>query len=189
MIYYCKNNKLYEKKYIFEKITPCLPQDIIGCLIFDGLIDKNSDINRIKDIYNNNTDKYNNLEEFFLKFKISNNKFAIIYTFSNLFEQLNDIDNSILVENESFIKSENYFKTITLKDFYNNNSVDALILKMQANSIEDIIYLKIFIYSYEEYYKKNIYLNEKFEKKKFIFTAHISRQFYSSKDRKNKKKK
>ena len=76
MIYYCKNNNLTdEKKYIYEKIIPALPQDIVGAFIFEGLLDNNQEINTIKDIYLNKIEKYNNIKEFIKKLKNTNKNF------------------------------------------------------------------------------------------------------------------
>ena len=185
MIYYCKNNKLDEQKYIYEKITPVLPQDIAGGFIFEGLLDNNKEINKIKDIYFNNIEKYNNIKEFIKKLKTTDIKFSIVYTFSNLSEQFNDVDDSVKDKMESSIKCENNLETIILKDFYNDNDQEILVIKVQENSVENIIYLKTFITAFEEYYKLSN--GGEYDKKKIIFTIHIVRQFFSSNEKKSKK--
>ena len=91
MVYYCKNDKSLigdEKKYIFEKIIPALPQDIIGCFLFNELIENNNDndIKEMKSIYNK-IEKNNNITDLLNDNKNIKYKFSIIYTFSNLSEQ------------------------------------------------------------------------------------------------------
>ena len=61
MIFYCKNNEENTKEFLYKKLIPALPQDIIGCLIFDGFYDK--DCNDKDDIMTeyHNCDKYSNI--------------------------------------------------------------------------------------------------------------------------------
>ena len=181
MIFYCKiNNISNEKKYIFEKITPALPQDIIGSLIFEGLIDYNEDFEEIKNIFEN-INKYYNIYDF-LKDKINlKKKFSIIYTFSSLSEQF--LDDKLLIKTESDIKSEHILEKIILEDFYKDEDLEILAFKIQAKSLEQIIYLKTIIDNFEKSYKNK----KDCENKKFIFIIHISRKFKINKKKANEK--
>ena len=188
MIYYCKSNKIEgeeeEKKYIFNNITPNLPQDIISCLKFE-LIENNNDkdIIQIKNVYDN-IDKYNNIENFLKCIDALKKKFFVIYTFSNLSEQFN-IENNIKIELESSIKSEEDLENL-LYNFYTDNNLKIFILKINGNESKNIIYLNTFIKSYEDIYKKyflskNLDLSEEIvTNKKFVFIIHILRKFYSN---------
>ena len=187
MIYYCRVNNIEEEKFIYDKITPSLPQDLIGCLIFDGLLDISNELNRIKKIYDN-ISKYNNIKDFLKELNNSKNKYFIIYTFSDLSEQFNDIENNIVVEMESLIKCEDNLEII-LKNFYKDEEKQILALKIQANSVEDVLYLKTFIKTFEDNYYSNYYINDECKTKKYIFTIHILRQFEKNRKKKNKKTK
>ena len=182
MIYYCRENNIKDKKkYIYEKITRTLPQDIIGGLVFD-LIDKNNDeeLKEIETIYNN-IEKYNNIKEFLDNCLKEKNKFYIIYTFSDLsggqFDNIENFSKKIDIEMESLIKSESSLEII-LKNFYSNKEQEIKVFKIQANSVENIIYLKTFIKSFEKNLKYSINYSEDYiQKKKYIFTVHILRKF------------
>ena len=187
MLFFCKNNnESNEKKYIFEKLTPILPQDIIGCLIFEGLIDDNDDLNEIKTIYENIT-KYNNIIEFIEDKENFKYKFSIIYTFSSLSEQL--ADDKLIVQTESDLKSEKNIKKIILEEFYKDDDLEILAFKIQVKSVEEIIYLKSIINAFEESYKANNNYNGECDNKKFIFTVHISRLFKTNKEKQKNLKK
>ena len=187
MIYYCKNNKIEgekEKKYIFDNITPNLPQDIISCLKFELLINNSdNDIKQIKNIYDN-INKINNIENFLRGIDDLKKKFFVIYTFSNLSEQFS-VKNNIKIELESSIKNEEYLENL-LYNFYTDKSLKIFIFKINGNDSKNIIYLKTFIKSYEDTYKKlflskDLELSEKnISDKKFVFIIHIIRKFYSN---------
>ena len=159
-----------KKNYIYDKIIPILPQDIIGGLIFDLIIE-----NKYNEI-----DKPNNINEFLdksLNEENKFNKFNIIYTFSELSEQFDlkdDINNLIDIEMKSSIKSESNLEII-LKNFYSNKNQEFKVFKIHANSVEDIIYLRTFIKFFEDAYKYNIDYNNECDGKKYIFTVHILR--------------
>ena len=76
---------------------------------------------------------------------------------------------------ESSIKSESNLEII-LKNFYTNKNQEFKIFKIHANSVEDIIYLRTFIKSFEESYKFNFDYNNECDDKKYIFTIHILRK-------------
>ena len=190
MFYYHKNYKKESndiRNYIFEKITPVLPQDIIGCLLFDDLIKSDSnddDIEKIKEIYQNN-EKPNNINEFLEKCKKSKFKFSIVYTFSSISGIFKNNDYSIQFITVSKHKCENDFES-TLNKFYRNPDTKILVLKIQSKSVKEILYLKTFINVFEEYLKdkKNSY-NIQFANKKIVFTVHMARQFYSNEKKNN----
>ena len=148
-----------------------MPQDIIGGLIFD-LIDKRNEeeLKKIETIYGE-IKKFNNIKSFLNYCLNEQNKFYIIYTFSDLSAPFYDIDNineKIDVEMESLIKSESNLE-ISLKNYYSNNALEIKIFKIQSNSVGDIIYLKTFIKYFEQTYKC--------DNKKYIFSVHILRKF------------
>ena len=164
MFFYCKNNEKNAKEYIYKKLIPALPQDIMGCLIFDGFYDQ--DCNDKDDIMTeyNNCDKYCNINSYI---KVCKSKFSIIYTFSNLSEFFNE-DDSIKIKMESEIKCEDDLE-ILLNDFYKDTELKILALKIQESSANDIIYLKAFINEYENSFKRRADYNDECENKKFIF--------------------
>ena len=196
MIYYCRENKdkiKDHKSYIYEKIIPTLPQDIIGGMMF-GLIEESEEIKKIEDKLGQ-FGRPKNINEFLEKSINSKDKFVklkfnIIYTFSDLsgqFDVKDEINNIIDVEMESSIKSESNLEII-LKNFYSNKNLKYKIFKIHANSIEDIIYLRTFIKSFDEVYKYNEDYNYECEDKKYIFTVHILRKVITNENKNYKKK-
>ena len=58
-------------------------------------------------------------------------------------------------QNRIFYKMWKQFWNYYFKNIYNDNDQEILVIKVQVNSFESIIYLKTFIKDFEEFYKHN----------------------------------
>ena len=153
------NNEEAITEKIFNHIFKLLSQDIVINL---------DDSHKLKQIYNDNKNIYN-LKEYIDKINESNDekyKISIIYTFSNIRNLVNDIEenNSIMI---SEIKSETQFK----------NYINAKINNLSKSNNFIFIHFECSNSSYLSHIIPIIKNKYNKEDCKFIFIVHVKRNF------------
>ena len=197
--------------YVLEKIALTLPQDIILYMHFSGFKQKyNNALKKILEFYKRG--EHNNLESFLKTMKNIKN---VIYTFTNIDEPLlpnyvpdisksnsdkrkemnkgidtlmfgkinaNNITDILIsqLSSESQLEAE-------LEKFYLENEKKIFVLKFNPEETDLMNYTKFFIENYIK--EKNVFDENKNNKKAFIFTIHMNRIFESVKQDKQKNKK
>ena len=168
-----KNEEMND--YVLEKIALTLPQDIIINMYINGFKQKNlKSYEKIIEFYNRGV--HNNFANFLKKTKNHKN---LVYTFSNIFETINNIDgiknplvgiignNSIKQITINSITKEKELES-QLDDFFNEDNEKICIIKFMPKEGSFMNYVKYFIENKEKDFENK-------PKKIFIFIAHITR--------------
>ena len=160
------------KEKVYSKIVKMLCQDIIFIL---------PDDNKIKQIYLDKKEYYN-FEKYLIDNENKNYKISIIYTFSNITNDIKCSNNikkfmisEIKSENELFYKIDEIININESNKISNKNNIIIQFEQINSNKIQ---FVRNFI---DKYYKKG-----KYEKYKFILIIHIKRNFCSQSSQKNK---
>ena len=173
---YKKNNKeILEdeiKEKVYSKVVKMLCQDIILIL---------PDDNKIKQIYLDKKEYYN-FEKYLIDNENKNYKISIIYTFSNITNDIKCSNNikkfmisEIKSENELFYKIDEIININESNKISNKNNIIIQFEQINSNKIQ---FVSKFI---DKYCKEG-----KYEKYKFILIIHIKRNFSSQSSQKNK---
>ena len=179
---------------IIEKLSLLLPHDIILFKKYSGFDAKYPRIaEQIMKGYNKG--EHNNFASFLKKMKDMKN---VIYTFSDFFSQINNINagietdilgkinsnNITTIEINSFT-SENKFEDSLNENFFNDNNKKLCIIKFQPDERHFLNYVKFIIDNKEKEINNNDNANIK---KAFIFIVYLNRTFNNdgkSQDNKN----
>ena len=179
---------------IIEKLSLLLPHDIILFKKYSGFDAKYPRIAE-QIIKGYNKGEHNNFASFLKKMKDMKN---VIYTFSDFFSQINNINagietdilgkinsnNITTIEINSFT-SENKFEDSLNENFFNDNNKKLCIIKFQPDERHFLNYVKFIIDNKEKEINNNDNANIK---KAFIFIVYLNRTFNNdgkSQDNKN----
>ena len=179
---------------IIEKLSLLLPHDIILFKKYSGFDAKYPRIAE-QIIKGYNKGEHNNFASFLKKMKDMKN---VIYTFSDFFSQINNINagietdilgkinsnNITTIEINSFT-SENKFEDSLNENFFNDNNKKLCIIKFQPDERHFLNYVKFIIDNKEKEINNNDNANIK---KAFIFIVYLDRTFNNdgkSQDNKN----
>ena len=164
-----KENNSY-RDIIKEKIIPILSQDIIFTLPLSDLSKEKKEFDSLNNDIQNLDNKYNSLQEYLINEKRGKENILIVYTFSNIGEEIKlDKKENYLERITSEINNEYKFYQI-LEEFY-ENKYKTLILKFESENAKYIYYFISIIKNYKEINKI------KDDTKKYIFTINIKREF------------
>ena len=168
---------------IIEKLSLLLPHDIILFKKYSGFDAKYPRIAE-QIIKGYNKGEHNNFASFLKKMKDMKN---VIYTFSDFFSQINNINagietdilgkinsnNITTIEINSFT-SENKFEDSLNENFFNDNNKKLCIIKFQPDERHFLNYVKFIIDNKEKEINNNDNANIK---KAFIFIVYLNRTF------------
>ena len=181
-----KNKNINEMMdYIINKYSLILPQDILFCQKYNGFQTKypNPDYSDlILQAYNNG--EHRNLKKFLEKMDNMKN---IVYTFTNILDAINNIDNfdskifGKIEKNKNiknlrvgFYEFENSFEK-EINDFLTDTNLKICLINFDANEGNFLNYIKFFIENKE----KEIFGDDKEKRpqKAFVFIVHLVRVF------------